>query len=391
MEADKLADSDTLCPIASCSKLLTSPAVAILTENYGVSWDGLIHKHLPDFDPAEDPEIAKKATLADTARHTTGLATRNATFIGPQGKLTVKSSDFLKMINNFPTANSLAQRFRNLWNYSNAAFGLLAKVVESVTGTTFAKFLQQTILTPLGITQTTVTRADLECNDNVTHPFYAKSDGGWGRIPSGITTDEHAPVLAFMGMRSSVNDLFSSAAAVRERYDLEEGIKHAQKANTSAKISSENPLTGVAELWNQWWTRPHDDGFDNDNVYTTGWVRTRMPSSALGMTPYSRERRTEDVIGKESQPRWVYGHSGLLNGVVATFYVLPESYSAVVVMSNAANPGDALETASQMLLQAFFNLKPKVDLIRALRGSQQHFSKEYQKMVNDRTRNRDIG
>lgn len=133
--------------------------------------------------------------VMDAARHTTGLATGNATFMGPQGTLTVKSSDFVKMVNNFPTANLSASRFQNWWNYSNAAFGLLGKVVESATGTTFAKFLQQTILTPLGMTQTIVTKADLQRNDNVAYPYYAKSDGGWGRVPSGITTDEYTPVL----------------------------------------------------------------------------------------------------------------------------------------------------------------------------------------------------
>lgn len=194
---------------------------------------------------------------------------------------------------------------------------------------------------------------------------------------------------AFMGMRSSVNDLPSFAAAVMERYDLEKGIKHEQKVSTPAKKSSENPLKGVAELWNRWWTRPHDDGFDNETAHTMGWVRTRMPSSALGSTSYNRGRQAEDIIGKDSQPRWVYGHSGLSNGAVATFYVLPESHSAVVVMSNAADAGDASETASQILLQALFDLQPKVDLIKALKGSQEHASKEHQKMVDDWKKNRD--
>lgn len=104
-----------------------------------------------------------------------------------------------------------------------------------------------------------------------------------------------------------------------------------------------------------------EDGFNNDTVYTLGWYRTTMPSGAVGLTSYNFHGYADDgkpwirqIIGQELTPRTLYGHNGILNGSVASAYVFPECHTAIVVLSNAADAGDAAETTAQVLLQAPF-------------------------------------
>lgn len=73
------------------------------------------------------------------------------------------------------------------------------------------------------------------------------------------------------------------------------------------------------------------------------------------------------IIGKGSPRRELHGHNKTTNGATATVYVLPDSHSAVVAFSNAADAGDAAETAAQMLLQALFDTALKADLLLPLR------------------------
>ncbi|KAI1115178.1 hypothetical protein F5Y14DRAFT_138322 [Nemania sp. NC0429] len=172
-----------------------------------------------------------------------------------------------------------------------------------------------------------------------------------------------------------------------DRYDLEQ-----EQTPSPALVSKcqENPLREISSMWNWWWGRPCDDGFDNKTAYTLGWFRTTMPTSALGTLSYNTIQRTEDVIGKESGPRTLYGHNGCSNGFVATAHVIPDSHTAVVALSNAADAGDASETASQILLQAIFDLKLTIDLIPSLEASIADRLKMHEDMVKEWTKHRDV-
>jgi hypothetical protein len=65
-----------------------------------------------------------------------------------------------------------------------------------------------------------------------------------------------------MGIRSSVNDMLAFSA-VMNRYDEEEENEPQQPLQ---KQPLQNPLRGVGAVWNPWWTRPIDDGFENDTA-----------------------------------------------------------------------------------------------------------------------------
>lgn len=380
------ADSNTAYQIGSCSKLFTSTAVGLLSEGQPI-WEDKVHDHLPDFNPIQDPRIGNEATIADLCCHSTGLANGNAIYMGPGGTTVVKGEDHIDMVNQLPTSNKHGQRFDHWWYYSNAAFGLLADVIEKSSGSQFATFLKDRLCNPLGLTQTLLTEADVKCNTNIAYPYVQRTDGAWARIENEYTTEKYGPVLATVGIRTSVNDMLAFLAAVMNRYDLENASTPSPEL--LAKCQG-NPLREISSMWNFSWRRPCDDGFDNNTAYTLGWFRTTMPTSALGMLSYNSIHRKEDIIGKESDSRTLYGHSGCSNGFVSTAYLIPDSHTAIVALSNAADTGDASETASQILLQALFDLKPTINLLPSLEASVADRLKQHETMVNDWREHRDI-
>ncbi|KAI1123622.1 beta-lactamase/transpeptidase-like protein [Nemania abortiva] len=386
VEANLEADSDTAYQIGSCSKLFTSAAVGLLSKGQPI-WKDKVHDHLPEFDPIQDRCIGKTATIADLCRNSTGLANPNAIFLGPRGTTVVKGEDHITMVNKLPTSNEHGQRFNNWWYYSNAAFGLLADVVKKSSGAQFATFLKDRVCSPLGLSQTLLTEADVVRNTNVAHPYVQRIDGTWARIDNEYTTEKYGPVLATIGIRTSVNDMLAFFAAVMNRYDLEN--ESTPSPELLAKCQG-NPLREISSMWNSWWTRPCEDGFENDTAYTLGWFRTTMPTSALGMLSYNSVHRKEDIIGKESDSRTLYGHNGISNGFVATAYLIPDSHTAVVALSNTADAGDASETASQILLQAIFDLKPQIDLLPSLEASIADRLRMHKDMVKDWREHRDV-
>lgn len=363
------ANSDTSYLIASCSKMFTATALNLLDSEAKLSFKNTIRTHLPTFDPSEDPEIGREATLFDACRHSTGLANPNVIYMGPDGVISNAAEDHIAMVNALPTSNESGQRFRSWWYYSNATFGLLPLVVEAVSNTTFAEFLKKRILEPLGLHQTLLFESDVENNRNIAYPYAPQSDGSWAKIESRVTSENHSPMLGALGMRSSINDMLGFFAAVMNRYDE---VKDKSPRHPLLPAATLNPLGHITKLWKTWWTRPINDGFANETAYMLGWYRTTLPTSALGLFstnnyPRQNEPDNQVTLGRDTEPLTLYGHNGNANGSTAAGYVFPDSHAAVVALSNVSHECDAAEAATRILIQALFNLKPEVDCVSALR------------------------
>jgi CubicO group peptidase (beta-lactamase class C family) len=374
--------------------MITCTAIGILVGENRLAWGDPIRNHLPTFDPLGDPSIGEEATIIDVCRHSTGLGDASAILAGPGGTIFNKAEDHISLVNALPTANDSGQRFQKDWWYSNAAFGLLAQIVEKVSGMPFPEFLQKRIFQPLRMSHTNVMESVPEANANIAFPYVRLSDGSWSKIATSVASQAHGPVLASIAMRSSVNDMLAFMAAVMNQYDEERGLDTLQPL---VNTRSTNPLQQIGPMWNYWWTRPVDDGFENNSAYTLGWYRTTMPTAALGICSYNRSgdlQRTylhaSNILGKDSTKRTLYGHNGNSNGCVATAYVFPDDRSAIVALSNAVGAGDAAETASRIMLQALFNLKPRVSSLQPLRDSRDRWLQSHACMIGDWGRGRDI-
>ncbi|KAL4972251.1 beta-lactamase/transpeptidase-like protein [Aspergillus desertorum] len=311
------ANEDTIYMLGSCSKMFTSAAVAIL-------------KHLPAFNPEGDPRIGQQADIIDCLRHTTGLSSPTVLTIGPRGTIVSDEEDLIPILNAMPTENG-EQRFNREWLYNNAAVGLMALIVERVSEN----------LKPLGLSRTAMTRADIENDSNIAVPCTRLSNGQFYQLPDTSWPCDRAPLLAGMGMRSSLNDMLTWCIAM-----------------TRVRRGS--------------WTRPSDDPeFSKAAAYGIGWFRVDLPSSQLssfGGNALSEGKEhqlyLQHILGKKNAaaPFSAVGHTGGMQGSIFSVYTFPEAQSAVVTATNGRDLGDASDFTAQILIQALFGLQPWVDL-----------------------------
>lgn len=376
------ANEDTIYMLGSITKTFTSAAVGILVDEGKLQWLDPIQKYLPEFDPQGDPRIGECADLIDILRHSTGITPPQIFCIGPRNSIITDEEDLIPLLNLMPTADDRGQRFNREWIYNNYTYGLMALVVERVTGERFADFIQRRILQPLGMTRTAFSKADITSDDNIAAPCTNLESETVSPIESGSwPCENHSPLLAGTGAQSSLNDMLTWCVAVlsAELQEEEASPEDRHDLNTCSEGSllheqttiKNNPLRQMRRIRRGYWTRPNDDPSTNSEAaYCMGWARIVLPTSMLGAisgNQHSRDKGHQEhlnnILGRDSNHHIAVGHSGGMMGSVATLWTFPETQSAVVAMTNGRDLGDAADFAAQILIQALFDLKPAIDLI----------------------------
>jgi CubicO group peptidase (beta-lactamase class C family) len=130
--------------LGSITKQFTAASILLLEERGKLSVNDPVKKYMPDAPAAWD-----KITIFNLLTHTSGIPN----FTG--------FPDYQKL-EPFPaTPAELVARFRDKpldfqpgekWNYSNSGYVLLGYLLEKISGESYAKFVQENIFTPLGMT-----------------------------------------------------------------------------------------------------------------------------------------------------------------------------------------------------------------------------------------------
>ena len=136
------ATPETIYDIASVSKPLVATGVMLLVQEGVLSIDDPITKHLEDM-----PASWRAITIRHLLTHTSGLV-RDAP--GYQQYRDREDSEVIK------SAYSLPLRFApgEKWEYSNAGFSPLARIITKVTGRPWTEYLAEKIFKPAGMTST---------------------------------------------------------------------------------------------------------------------------------------------------------------------------------------------------------------------------------------------
>lgn len=378
------ADFDTMYMIGSCSKMFTSAAVGILVDEGRLNWTDPIQKHIPEFDPKGDPRIGKEADIIDCLRHSTGLRSPTMLVLGPNGTIISDEEDLVPLLNIMPTSDEKGQRFNREWSYNNYLVGLVALVVQKVSGQRFADFVQERLLDPLNMSRTAVRQSDAAKADNVAESCVTLGDGTFLAVPEKAwPCDTYTPLLAATGMKSTLNDMLTWCAAVLDAERAENDPDYQQKVPN-------NPLKQMNRVRRGYWTRPSDDpDFSKDAAYGMGWFRCRLPSSMLGSLSgngCTREKEhgmlhLQHILGKDAEPFPVVGHTGGMSGSIFSLFTFPETQSAVVTMANGRDFGDASDWTAQLLIQALFDLKPVVDFTSCARTEAELAGQQYWRKI----------
>ena len=148
--------TDDLFWIASMSKPMTATCIGMLVDDGKIRFDDPVEKYLPEFrgqwvleESTPDRRVLVKAdrpiTIRDLLTHTSGLGEYPVT--QPHWTL----SEFVKVLARQPLRFQPGTR----WAYSTAGIDTLGRIVEVVSGESFAAFMQERLFDPLGMKEAT--------------------------------------------------------------------------------------------------------------------------------------------------------------------------------------------------------------------------------------------
>jgi len=139
---------NTIFDIASISKQFTGMAIALLEEKGKINMNDKIIKYLPDLS-----EAMSDITLYQLVHHTSGIRDWPTLFAlkGWQPEEPLTLDDIYEILKKQESLNFTPG---TEFLYSNSNYNLLAKIVETVTDTTFESWIHDNIFAPIGMDNT---------------------------------------------------------------------------------------------------------------------------------------------------------------------------------------------------------------------------------------------
>jgi D-alanyl-D-alanine carboxypeptidase len=197
------AFATTIYRLASITKEFTAAAILHLTERGRLTLDDPIGDYLPDY-----PGDGRQITIRQLLSHTSGLSAATVSpLLEESGGVGIDRNELIDLV----AAQPLDSEPGSEHSYSNVGYILLGLLIEHVTGTAYADYVQNEILRPLGLDRT-FQCPDEQRPDNAWAHGYDIQYGNWpralrlGRSPTFID-----PPPIDMGVVSSAGALCSTA------------------------------------------------------------------------------------------------------------------------------------------------------------------------------------
>ncbi len=137
-------DSQTKFHIGSMDKMFTAVAIAQLVEAGKLSWDATLAQSLPEY---PDQEAARRITVWQLLHHTAGLGDFFVPEFFQHREKYVDPADYLELIASQPKVGEPGKD----WNYSNAGYVLLGRIIEKVSGEGYFDYVQRHVFVPAGM------------------------------------------------------------------------------------------------------------------------------------------------------------------------------------------------------------------------------------------------
>lgn len=307
-------DENTLFGIASNSKAFTTTALSILVDEGKIKWEDKVTKYLPDF-KMYDPYVTKTFTIRDLVTHRSGLGLGSGDLM-----LWPDATNFTKteLVHNLrylkPTTS-----FRENFNYNNVLYVTAGEVLAKVSGKSWADFLQERILTPVGMNTSTSFVGNLSANANVIDP-HVPTEGKLVIIPKYSN-----PIFdGAAGIYSNLNDMSKWAILLLNNSKLPNGT-------TLLSETSHNELTQLQTII---------------PAYTKAPYNTHFSGYGLGFF-------LNDTKGYKQ-----ISHTGGLEGNVTQFTLIPEIGLGIIVLTNQ-QMGGAFSAITNTIKDRYLGVEPK--------------------------------
>lgn len=137
--------------IASMTKMMTSLLVLDLVSEGRISLDAPAETYIPALARIKYPTAdSRKITVRDLLSHTAGFVTDNPWADRQLARTPEEFDAFLA--NAAPLSNAPGEKY----DYSNLGFAIAGRIIENVSGESYAERLRRRILAPLGMNDTTL-------------------------------------------------------------------------------------------------------------------------------------------------------------------------------------------------------------------------------------------
>jgi len=187
------ATPDTIFGIASVTKCFTAVAIAELVASGKLHYDDPITKHLPEV--MLQNGMADEVTIHHLLTHTSGLAplpalrfslTANSPLDHEEPVATAALTQNKKKKTRAVPVNTYADLIHYIskykgpfygkpgeyFSYSNDCYALLGAIISRTSGQTYAAYVKDNILRPLGMSRTMFSFEEMLEHDNVTELYY---------------------------------------------------------------------------------------------------------------------------------------------------------------------------------------------------------------------------
>ena len=307
-------DDTTLVGIASNSKGFTCTALAILADEGKLNWDDKVSKYIPEFQ-MYDPYVSQNVTVKDLVMHRAGLGLGQGDlmFFPEGGSMSV--NDIVHNVRYLKPENP----FRTTLDYNNVMFIVAGEVIHRVSGLTWAEFIEQKIMKPVGMTSSfgSYNRAKSVSNKIDAH---APVDGKAIAVPH----DWNETANAAGGIMSNIKDMTTWAECLMNNFTTKDGKKLVSDKNVQQLWSLQIP-SGVAMK------NPYDTSFYG---YGLGWFLS-------------------DVKGHKQVQ-----HTGGLIGTVTQFTLIPDMKLGIVVLTNQQS-GAAFNTITNTVKDSYLGIEDR--------------------------------
>src|SRR5437764_286022 len=186
----------TLQPIASNSKLFTAVAAGMLVEEGKLTWDKPMRHSVPEIVFYND-QLNNNVTLHDMLSHRTGVTRHDLIWF----KSPFTRKELFERLKYLEPQEPMRETFL----YNNLMFAAAGQVIEMKSGKRWEDFVRERIFTPLGMSTTCYTIADMLKQPDYGVPFREKRDSfELYKIPYYEDTEGVAPAGAII---SNIDEL----------------------------------------------------------------------------------------------------------------------------------------------------------------------------------------
>lgn len=302
-------DEQTLFMIASNSKLFTGTALAKLAYEKRLSLNDKITRYLPDF-TLYDSNTTHLVTIRDMLSHRLGTGTFQGDFTFWDGNLGRK-----EIIRKMRLLKPSGQ-FRQDFGYCNSCYLTAGEIIPLVTRQPWEVYVYDSIVIPLGMTNTHMLTTGLSQRSNTARPYTTSFTGKLQELPY-----------------DQVDNLGPAGSMVSNVKDLSHWL---QMQLDSGRYAGKQILPWPV-------------------IQTTRDINTAMSSRKSGKYPTHFTGYGLGVFMTDYNGKQVYWHTGGAFGFVSNTCFVPEEKLGIVILTNMDNQA-FFEALRFQLLDAFLGV-----------------------------------